>query len=93
MAPVTNPWSDILGPLGIDTSDLQETSASAADYQNGADWFDEQDESTQRAILGNAKYEAYQNGAFDFSDIVGHSDDPKWGSSIYEKPLKELVNA
>ncbi len=93
MAPITNSWSDILGPLGIDTSDLQETSASEADYQNGADWFDQQDASLQRSILGNAKYEAYQNGAFSFADIVGHSDDPKWGASIYERSLKELVGA
>ncbi|MGH2509660.1 MAG: phage minor head protein, partial [Ktedonobacteraceae bacterium] len=88
-APVTRSWSDILADSGVDLSGLDDLEPPAP--QSGADWFDQQDESTQRAILGNAKYAAYQNGDFALSDIVAHSHDPDWGHSIYEKPLKDLV--
>ncbi len=86
--PKTKSWDNILGPLGIDTSGIPDTSIN---IQSGSDWFDEQDESTQRQILGNSKYEAWSNGDFTLDEIVGYSDDPDWGRSIYEKPLKALV--
>jgi F like protein len=86
--PHTKDWSEILAGTGIDTSDLEDTSISV---QSGADWFDEQDEATQRNILGNAKYDAWNHGDFSLNDLVGHSHDPDWGGAIYEKPLKELV--
>lgn len=85
--PLTKPWADILGPLGIDTSDIPETNA---DIPSGDDWFNEQDAATQRDILGNAKYNAWQAGDLDLSDLVGHSDDSDWGRAVYEKSLKDL---
>jgi SPP1 gp7 family putative phage head morphogenesis protein len=86
--PKTRDWGDILAPLGIDASDIPDTSPQ---YQSGADWFEEQDETTQRQVMGNAKYEAWANGDFDLEDIVGKSYDKDWGHSIYEKSLKQLV--
>lgn len=87
--PVTKSWDEILGPLGIDSSGIEETSI---DIQSGTDWLDEQDESTQRAVLGN-KYDGWSNGDFTLKDIVGHTSDPDWGHSIYEKSLKQLAKA
>lgn len=87
-SPKTKSWDDILGALGIDTSNIRETSFSP---QSGLDWFSDQDEATQRAILGNSKYEAYQNGDFELSDVVKKNHDPDWGTSVSEKPLKDLV--
>jgi hypothetical protein len=87
-APYTKDWSDILGPLGIDTSSLPDTRVQ---LQSGPSWFEQQDEATQRKILGGSKYEAWKDGSFEFADIVGQKDDSQWGSSVYEKPLKELV--
>src|SRR5260221_267576 len=87
MIPKTKSWADILGPLGIDTSDIPDTSS---DIQSGSEWVDVHSEATQRAILG-PKYEAWSNGDFSLDDIVGHSSDPVWGDSIYERPLKDLV--
>lgn len=88
MSPKTKSWEDILGPLGIDTSNIPDTRPYIPD---GVDWFGEQNADTQRAILGNAKYEAWQNGDFDFGDVVGTSHDPDWGKSIYVKSLKQLT--
>jgi len=86
--PLTVDWGDILGPLGIDTSNIPD---SRPQMQSGQDWFEDQDESTQRAVLGNAKYSAWKDGQFDLSDITGHSHDQDWGHSIYEKSLKQLT--
>ena len=81
MTPVTKGWDEIFGPLGIDTSDIPDTNP-AQDMQTGSEWFDNQDEATQRQILGNAKYDAWNNGDFTLDDIVGTNDDPDWGKSI-----------
>jgi SPP1 gp7 family putative phage head morphogenesis protein len=86
--PETKSWDDILGPLGIDSSDIPDTRVA---IQSGTDWFNEQSEEIKQAILGQAKYAAYNNGDFDLKDIVQHHDDPDWGHSISEKSLKDLV--
>lgn len=86
-APLTRNWSDILGDTDIDTSDIEETSI---DVQDGSEWFDQQSTSTQRQILGEARYKAYQRGV-PLKSMVGHVHDRKWGSSIYVKPAKALA--
>ena len=91
--PVTKSWEDILSPLGIDTSGIPETSASADDYQSGVDWFDQQDKKTQLDILGAAKYAAYQAGDITLSSLVYHGHDPDWGGYRQEKSLKAAIGA
>lgn len=59
--------------------------------QSGASWFANQDEETQKTILGPSKYQAWQDGRFEFASVVGHSHDDVYGTSIYEKSLKVLV--
>ena len=85
--PVTKSWSDILGPLGIDTSTIEETSI---DIQSGSDWLDEQPRETQKEVLGN-KYDGWVSGAFSLREIAGMNHDPDWGSSVYEKSLAQLT--
>lgn len=91
MIPVTKDWSEILGAIGIDdTSSIPDTRVK---LQNGLSWFDEQDAATQQSILGGkSKYDAFKNGDFTLSDVVGHTHSPDWGHGIYDKPLKDLVN-
>lgn len=90
MLPKMKGWDDILGLLGIDTSDIPDTSI---DIESGSDWFDNQDEATQKAILGsNAAYDLYASGT-PLKDFVGRSYDPNWGNSIYQKSVKQLVKA
>jgi len=86
-APRTKSWDDIL-PDDIDTSDLPET---RPDIPSGIDWFDNQSESVQRQILGNAKYEAWSNGDVkSIADFIGVKHDADWGTSRYSKSLKQL---
>lgn len=88
MAPETKSWADILGPLGIDTSDIKETRLN---LQSGSDWLSGQDEATQKAILG-PKYNGWSNGDFSLEDMVGENRSQQWGKSIYERSLKDLVS-
>lgn len=90
MVPDTKSWADILGPLGIDTSGIEDVDN---EVQSGVSWFNEQDAATQREILGPGKYQAWKDGKFDFADIVGYNESDDWGTSIKEKSLKDLVKA
>jgi SPP1 gp7 family putative phage head morphogenesis protein len=65
---------------------------SSMSYQTGVEWFDGQSESVQKEVLG-AKYQGWANGDFTLHDMVGHSHDPEWGGSLYEKSLKQLKKA
>jgi SPP1 gp7 family putative phage head morphogenesis protein len=62
-----------------------------SDIQNGEEWFKQQDEATQKQILGAGKYEAWKDGKFDFSQLAQHSDDATFGKMWTETPLKDLV--
>jgi hypothetical protein len=88
--PITSSWSDILGPLGIDTSGIDDSSW-LDDMQSGTDWFAEQDAATQTQVLGKSGYDLYASGDVTLQDFVGHASDPVWGNSIYQRPVKDLV--
>lgn len=87
--PITSSWGDILGPLGIDASGIEDTSI-LDDYETGAEWFAKQDAATQIDALGSkAAYEAVQAGEVAPRDFVGVRHDEQYGNSIYTKSLKE----
>lgn len=59
----------------------------------GEDWFSGQSVSTQRGILGNSAWEAWNDGMFNFKDLVTHTDDATWGRGIVPTSLSELLKA
>jgi SPP1 gp7 family putative phage head morphogenesis protein len=61
------------------------------DRQSGEDWFNQQDEAMQKSILGPGKYEAWQSGQFEFSQLAQHTPDVAFGSMWTETPLKDLT--
>lgn len=85
--PNTKSWSDILGGIGIDGSDIPDTSV---DVPDGSQWFAQQSAAYQRDTLGNSKYNAYKAGDITLQDLVGTGHNAVWGASRYEKSLKEL---
>jgi SPP1 gp7 family putative phage head morphogenesis protein len=87
--PLTKDWSEILGPLGIDTSQIPDTRPN---IETGAAWLARQSEKVQRDVLG-AKYQGWKDGAFTLQDIVKHTHSDEWGDGIQEKSLKELVKS
>ena len=61
------------------------------DIQTGEAWFNEQDEATQRKILGPGKYDAWKAGKFEFGAVSKQVSDPVYGTMRVETPLKDLV--
>jgi SPP1 gp7 family putative phage head morphogenesis protein len=60
-------------------------------WTSGKDWFEAQDEETQRSILGQGRYDAWQNGA-SLDDMVTRVSDPVWGGAFVPTPVEQLVN-
>lgn len=60
-------------------------------WQAGESWFLTQDEGVQRAILGTDRLAAYQEGIFNFDQLVRRTSDPVWGAGLTPAPLKDLV--
>lgn len=86
--PKTKSWDSILGPLGIDTSGLEDTTPQIPD---GQEWFSNQSAETQQAILGKAKYQLYADNKITLQDMVGKTHSKDWGTSVHVKPVKDLV--
>jgi hypothetical protein len=60
-------------------------------WQTGQEWFDGLDAQTQIDMMGQAKWDAWQAGQFQLTDLykVAHSD--VWGDSPRVATLKELL--
>lgn len=57
----------------------------------GREWFDDLSETQQRDLMGRGKYEAYQDGAFEFDQLSKAHNDEVYGTMRLETPLKELI--
>ncbi len=59
--------------------------------QSGTDWFNEQDEATQRAILStNVAYDLWKSGGATLQDFIGIRHDPGYEPSVYQKSVKQI---
>jgi len=61
--------------------------------QSGADWFASQPESRQRDMMGAGRFEAWKDGAFDFSALTQPYQDDVYGEMRREASLKDLTGA
>ena len=73
--------------LGLDVDEPP----SALGEPTGEAWLRAQPESTQKAILGPGKWQAWTEGKFDFAQLSKETPDAVWGTMRVEAPLKELV--
>jgi hypothetical protein len=62
-------------------------------WQLGQEWFKEQDEGTQRQILGRGAFEAWQKGKIRLGEMVTVHKDPVWGDSVQPTAVGELVSS
>jgi len=67
--------------------------AAPIEFERGPAWFARQDDATQRAMLGPGRYDAWQSGKFDLSDVVARVENDTWGASLQVRSLAELVGA
>lgn len=58
---------------------------------SGEDEFNNLSEDEQRAIMGDAKYEAWSEGKFEFSAMSNQHDDEVYGSMRTETSVKDLL--
>ena len=71
--------------IGIDIDWEQEP------VETGEAWFARQTEGVQREMMGLGKYEAWRNGDIEISQLAKEVTDARWGRSIVETPLKDLL--
>ena len=65
--------------------------AAPIEFERGPQWFARQDAATQRAMLGAGRFDAWQSGKFDLSDVVARVENDTWGASLQVRSLAELV--
>jgi len=59
--------------------------------QSGIDWFNGQSEATQRSMMGNSKYDAWQEGKFNLDQLSSTYQDEVFGTMRGETPLHKLL--
>jgi len=79
--PRTRSWQE-LGYFGIEDT--------RPEVEVGSDLFARQDEGLQRAVLGNAGFEAYRRGDVRLTDFVAQRDNPEFGTMRYARSLKAV---
>ena len=79
--PVTKTWAE----MGYDAPE-----PLTRPRDTGAEWFARQSPSVQEEILGPGKLNLYVKGKLKLSDLAVCHDDPQWGPTRSEKPLKDL---
>ena len=65
--------------------------ANDPSWQKGRDWFMEQDEATQRRLMGAGRYELWKQQGVDPRDMVFVKPNPVWGGSPAVRSLSELI--
>jgi hypothetical protein len=59
--------------------------------QTGEEWFNDLPVSNQRDLMGGAKYAAYKDGLFEFSDMSAVYHDDLYGPMRHEASLRQLI--
>ena len=66
------------------------SSPYAENDHEGRRWLEEQDEATQRRIMGRTRYEAWRAGELSLDDMVDTVTDPEFGPMPHTIPLRDL---
>lgn len=56
----------------------------------GEEWFTEQDEATQRKVLGPTRYNLWKNGDYSLEELIRAGKDPIFGATLGLTPLNLL---
>jgi hypothetical protein len=59
--------------------------------QTGEEWFTAQSEATQKSMMGDSKWQAWQDGKFSFNQLSTTHEDDVFGSMYTEASLKSLL--
>lgn len=64
--------------------------APEPEWETGAKWLADQDEATQRLIMGNGHYEDWLLSGRPFADYYEVVENPVWGDNLRKIPVTEL---
>lgn len=59
--------------------------------ETAAEWFAAQSEGAQAEALGPRAFASYQAGKLELKDFVGFKRSARWGTTAYQRPLKEIL--
>jgi SPP1 gp7 family putative phage head morphogenesis protein len=59
--------------------------------QTGLEWFEQQSEATQRALMGSGKYDAWKSGKIELGQLTVERVDDVYGAMRGEPSLKQLL--
>lgn len=79
-------------PRGRCVAVFQITGAPTINWEKGPTWFEQQDESLQREMMGDKKYELWKAGAFDLADLRKTTHNDVWGDSPRVATIDELLD-
>lgn len=82
-------------PNGRCTSIVVTIGGHYPQWQKGSDWLMQQDEATQRAIMGDGRYEMWKQNGVPLRDMVKMEPNAVWGANpaiISERELRQKFN-
>jgi hypothetical protein len=59
--------------------------------ESGIDLFNAMDESGQRALVGDSKYDLISSGKIEFQDLLTTRNNDVYGDMISVAPIKDLI--
>lgn len=60
-------------------------------WEPGREWFERQDEDTQRRILGPRRFDLWKDGRIDLDKMARIIQSAEWGDSIGVTPIRDLI--
>lgn len=78
--PRTVPWST----LGVQARDTRPV------IQTGEEWYQDQDEATQKKIMGPARWQKLNDGTASFADLSTRKSTDGWRDAYHVTPVKNL---
>jgi len=78
-------------PRGRCTAVFQIKGSPVIQWEKGADWFMRQEPALQAQMMGQQKFELWQDGQFKLTDIAKINFNATWGNSPREATLQELT--
>jgi len=66
--------------------------ANLPQWEHGKEWLLNQSAPRQQEIIGSARYQLWQDGQINLTDMVSKTHDPTWGSAPKIVPIMDLVS-
>jgi hypothetical protein len=59
--------------------------------KSGEEIFSDQEEAIQLSVLGKEKFTAFREGKLKLSSLIGIKQSAQWGTTLFERSLKDAL--